>query len=437
MEDRYVRRDVRTPARADVWDDASLAYARAVGVMQAHRPRTRRAGRRRPRCTAAARAARGSSCRGRACSCGTSSASCARSSSRPAARATGRCRSGATATARPSAALPGAFAAPALPDGSPNPLYRPDGERAACLNAGRPLPDAVTSAGARARRADVLAGPRRRPRHPGRGGGAGAARPARGPAARHGHRRARPGARRLDPVFPLHLANVDRLWEVWLARGEGRANPAHFDWADRAFCFRDADGRLRSLTCGQVGDLANLDYGYAGLPARRARRARAQGGRRPRPDRRLAAGAPRSPMARGSSSAPSCGPPGAGPGRRRPARGRRRARVPERRGRRGRAARPAACGRFRVGGGDGAAAVGTIAPRRPRRRRRRFVFDITDAVPGARRPDGRLVSTRRCRRASSSSPRRPRASGGWRSCAPEPRRAVPGFSDLAGRINRR
>ena len=34
------------------------------------------------------------------------------------------------------AALPPAFAAPALPDGTPNPLYRPDGERAAFLNAG-------------------------------------------------------------------------------------------------------------------------------------------------------------------------------------------------------------------------------------------------------------------------------------------------------------
>jgi hypothetical protein len=70
----------------------------------------------------------------------------------------------------------------------------------------------------------------------------------------------------LDPVFPLHLANIDRLWEVWLAR-PGRANPAQFDWADRVFAFHDRDGRLRSLTCGQVGNLANLDYGYAGLPA--------------------------------------------------------------------------------------------------------------------------------------------------------------------------
>src|SRR4051812_16757928 len=44
------------------------------------------------------------------------------------------------------AVLPPEFAVPALPDGAPNPLYRPDGQRAAWLNAGVPLPDAVTNA---------------------------------------------------------------------------------------------------------------------------------------------------------------------------------------------------------------------------------------------------------------------------------------------------
>ena len=165
------------------------------------------------------------------------------------------------------AALPPAFAAPALPDGTPNPLYRPDGERAAFLNAGESLPAAVTSA-ARALAAPAFS--------PGLGGAPGG--PGRGiDPPTPGALEAQPldtvtaalgsdGA--LDPVFPLHLAAVDRLWEVWLAQGDGRANPAHFDWADQWFSFCDADGRRRSLACGQAGDLANLDYAYADVPAR-------------------------------------------------------------------------------------------------------------------------------------------------------------------------
>jgi hypothetical protein len=165
------------------------------------------------------------------------------------------------------ATLPPAFAAPALPDGTPNPLYRPDGERPASLNAGAALPAAVTSA-ARALAARTFspglgglpAGPggRNEPRPP----GLLEAQPHDSVAAALG-----PDTE-LDPVFALHLADVDRLWEAWLAQGAGRTNPVQFDWADQWFAFTDADGRARSLTCGQVGDLSNLDYAYTGLPAR-------------------------------------------------------------------------------------------------------------------------------------------------------------------------
>jgi hypothetical protein len=169
-------------------------------------------------------------------------------------------------------ALPPAFRAPALPDGAPNPLHRPDGERAPRLNAGAALPPAVTSP-ARALAARTFS--------PGFGGV-----PA-GP--RSGGEPAPPGLLELqphdsviaafgadgalDPVFPLHLAQVDRLWEVWLRRGGGRCNPVQFDWTDQAFAFCDADGSGHDLTCGQVGDLVNLDYAYDGLPlpARTAR----------------------------------------------------------------------------------------------------------------------------------------------------------------------
>ena len=51
----------------------------------------------------------------------------------------------------------------------------------------------------------------------------------------------------LDPVFWLHHANVDRLWEVWLARDSGHANPADPDWGDAigaVFEFHDENGHV-------------------------------------------------------------------------------------------------------------------------------------------------------------------------------------------------
>jgi tyrosinase len=286
MRERNVRPDVGTPVPAagdSPWDDRALHYARAVGVMQGRAPED-------PTSWAAQAALQ------RACPRGTwfflPWLRMQLWYFERIVRAIVVENGGPPGWAQPfwgydaggaSAALPAAFVAPTLPDGAPNPLYRPVGERPAPLNAGRPLPDAVTSA-ARALAARTFA--------PGFGGNPGVpgdtsepapagileAQPHDAVAAVLGPNAA------LDPVFPLHLANVDRLWEVWLARGEGRANPPPFDWSDRAFWFSDADGRPRSLTCGQVGDLANLDYAYAGVPARAAS------------DRVLKAGADRGPL---------------------------------------------------------------------------------------------------------------------------------------------
>jgi tyrosinase len=165
------------------------------------------------------------------------------------------------------ATLPPAFAAPALPDGTPNPLHRPDGERAPFLNSGFPLPAAVTNA-TRALSAPTFS--------PGLGGlpggpesGGDPAMPGLLEAQPHDSVLAALGRdAALDPVFPLHLAAVDRLWETWLAQDPAHQNPAQFDWTDQWFSFCDADGRARSMTCGQAGDLANLDYVYAGLRPR-------------------------------------------------------------------------------------------------------------------------------------------------------------------------
>jgi len=67
----------------------------------------------------------------------------------------------------------------------------------------------------------------------------------------------------LDPIFWLHHANIDRLWNSWLALGGGRANPTDPAWLNQAFTFYDETGALVSLTGAQVVDsAAQLDYVY-------------------------------------------------------------------------------------------------------------------------------------------------------------------------------
>jgi hypothetical protein len=382
MANRNVRRDVGTATHADAWDEATLAYARAVAAMQARPPFD-------PTSWAAQAALHRDSPRGtwfflpwvrmqlwyleRILRAALVEHGGPRDWSLP---------FWAASDGGASAALPAAFAAPALPDGSPNPLYRPDGARAACLNAGRALPDAVTSA------ERALAARTFTPDFGGRPGipadrretpppGLLEAQPYATVAAALGAEAA------LDPVFPLHVANVDRLWEIWPARGEGRANPAQFDWTDRAFHFRDADHRMRSLTCGQAGDLANLDYRYAGLPA-------------PAPARTVVhAGADRGPVECRGWGGQIAGGAGVelGPEPRRVSL------CPGNRDGDG-AGRPDAdtsrvylcvedaegagvagsVWEVRVDDGNGGAAVGTIALSGATDGARRFVFDVTDAV---------------------------------------------------------
>lgn len=71
-----------------------------------------------------------------------------------------------------------------------------------------------------------------------------------------------------DPIFWLHHANIDRLWQVWLNEG-GRANPLGDEhWTSQEFEFYDPtiDG-FRSWTACEILDMATqLDYEYEGLP---------------------------------------------------------------------------------------------------------------------------------------------------------------------------
>jgi tyrosinase len=67
-----------------------------------------------------------------------------------------------------------------------------------------------------------------------------------------------------DPVFWLHHANIDRLWNVWLALGGGRTNPNGGNWPTQTFTFFDENGTKVEMTGQEVVDsAAQLHYTYA------------------------------------------------------------------------------------------------------------------------------------------------------------------------------
>jgi hypothetical protein len=67
-----------------------------------------------------------------------------------------------------------------------------------------------------------------------------------------------------DPILWLHHAHIDRLWELWLASGGGRANPTTSSWLTTSFQFYDETGATVSMTGAQIVDTAGqLSYRYA------------------------------------------------------------------------------------------------------------------------------------------------------------------------------
>jgi tyrosinase len=71
----------------------------------------------------------------------------------------------------------------------------------------------------------------------------------------------------LDPLFWLHHANIDRLWEVWLNRGDQFENPSDPSWGAPSgtdFDFHDSSGATVTLTADQVVDIKVplLSYQY-------------------------------------------------------------------------------------------------------------------------------------------------------------------------------
>jgi tyrosinase len=105
-----------------------------------------------------------------------------------------------------------------------------------------------------------------------------------------------------DPIFWLHHANLDRLWESWLALPGGRANPPDNAWASQEFALGGGPWVTR-LTVAEMLDTstAPLNYRYDQLQAEPTPAA-AGVERVPREEAALGEGAP--PEMVGASIAP-------------------------------------------------------------------------------------------------------------------------------------
>jgi hypothetical protein len=73
-----------------------------------------------------------------------------------------------------------------------------------------------------------------------------------------------PNTAALDPIFWLHHANIDRLWEEWRLTND--ANPTTSTWLQRPFRLRDDNGQLITMRVGDVVDTTVLEYTYDSLP---------------------------------------------------------------------------------------------------------------------------------------------------------------------------
>jgi tyrosinase len=67
----------------------------------------------------------------------------------------------------------------------------------------------------------------------------------------------------LDPIFWLHHANIDRLWQVWLDHDPSRVLPVDDPaWFDTEFSFPAPGGGLQTWKVGDVLDTVALGYEY-------------------------------------------------------------------------------------------------------------------------------------------------------------------------------
>src|SRR6266446_2101753 len=66
-----------------------------------------------------------------------------------------------------------------------------------------------------------------------------------------------------DPIFWLHHANIDRLWEAWLRQGNNRHDPEDSKWLDTKFSFFDENKHQVTKTARDVLNIqSQLAYRY-------------------------------------------------------------------------------------------------------------------------------------------------------------------------------
>lgn len=189
----------------------------------------------------------------------------------------------------PGNTLPPAFRESTLPDGTANPLFVPSPRRSAGLMGGGQVPPIATSSANAMSLTNFSSPPlvpsfgggRVGPAHFGGALGALESTPHNvmhptigGPPAGQcqGGLMTDPRCAALDPIFWLHHANIDRLWNRWLGLGGGRANPSEAAWRTQEFVFHDETGAKVTLSGADVVDsAAQLGYGYddAPVPAER------------------------------------------------------------------------------------------------------------------------------------------------------------------------
>jgi tyrosinase len=72
----------------------------------------------------------------------------------------------------------------------------------------------------------------------------------------------------LDPIFWLHHANIDRLWEVWLRRDPQNGNSTSPEWLNgppatgRKFLMPGVDGQIAEVNVIDIANAQTLNYEY-------------------------------------------------------------------------------------------------------------------------------------------------------------------------------
>jgi tyrosinase len=69
-----------------------------------------------------------------------------------------------------------------------------------------------------------------------------------------------------DPIFWLHHANIDRLWDHWLNLGGGRTNPADAAFLDKTYTLADEADQTVTFKVRDVISSAALGYRYDTVP---------------------------------------------------------------------------------------------------------------------------------------------------------------------------